>query len=78
MREVSGMKPFGLWFSEQRIEQPAEIDGEIWLRCYGCGKTEHVSIKAMKNGDTGWYVEGEVEPDETHDGVCGGSQFCTP
>jgi hypothetical protein len=72
------MKPFGAWFNEQRIDQPVEVDEKVWLKCYGCGKEDHVSIKALENGDTGWYVEGEVVPDETWNGVCGGSQFCMP
>lgn len=72
------MKDSGAWFNEQRIEQPEEVDEKVWLRCYGCAKEESVSIKALYNGDTGWYVEGEVDPDESYNGVCGGSQFCLP
>jgi hypothetical protein len=70
------MRDFGSWFSEQGKGETEEVDEKVWLRCYGCAKDGHVSIKAMKNGDTGWYVEGEVEADGTYNGLCGGSQFC--
>lgn len=72
------MRDFGQWFNEQRIEPPKEIDARVWMECGGCGKSESVSVKAYENGDTGWYVDGEVEPDESYRGVCGGSERCLP
>jgi len=72
------VKDFGTWFSEQGGAESQEVDGSVWLKCLGCGKKETVDIKAYLNGDTGWYVDDDVEPDETYEGVCGGSQFCTP
>lgn len=72
------MKDFGSWFNEQRTEPAKEADARAWMECRGCGKSESVSLKAYENGDTGWYVEEQVEPDETYRGVCGGSHICLP
>ena len=70
------MRDFGSWFSEQGKVETKEVDGYAWLECRSCGKKETVDVKAYANGDTGWYIEDEVEPDNTYEGVCGGSQFC--
>ena len=72
------MKDFGSWFASQGANESPEVDGTAWMKCRGCGKHETVCITAYENGDTGWYVEEEVEPDGTYEGVCGGSQFCLP
>ncbi|KAE8757347.1 hypothetical protein FSO04_24315 [Paraburkholderia madseniana] len=72
------MRDFGAWFSEQGKSEPVEIDGSAWMKCCGCGKEETVNLKAYENGDTGWYVDDEVEPDGTYEGVCGGSDRCIP
>jgi hypothetical protein len=72
------MKPFGAWFNEQRNDPAKEIDARVWMECRGCGRSESVSVAAYENGDTGWYVEEQVEPNGAYRGVCGGSHLCTP
>lgn len=72
------MKDFGSWFAEQGESKANDDDGLAYMKCRGCAKTEAVDLKSYYNGDTGWYVEEEVEPDEDYEGVCGGSQFCLP
>ena len=74
------MKDFGQWFNEWQPVAPKseEADSYAWMKCHGCGKEESVSVAAYANGDTGWYVEEDVEAEGDYQGVCGGSDRCCP
>lgn len=72
------MRDFGSWFAEQGKSELIKVDGTAWFRCCECGKQEVLTLAEYRNGDTGWFVEEDVEPDGDYEGVCGGSQFCLP
>lgn len=72
-------KDFGAWFSEQGKDATPEVDATFSATCTGCGKHEYsISLRAYRNGDTGWYIEYDVYPDDDYEGLCGGSVYCTP